>query len=1141
MTKASKQKKTRAILLGLYYAGCLLAVAVSMFVLLASYATDLWIERNKKEIEAKVSELFSDTQAVQTSIESISFATNILKTHLHLKNIMVFSKNQDAEMLSISDAYVELSFEMFSDTRQLPLKVIVVKPRLLIKRLKDGSLQVAGINLAPGIDNSHPKPILPGRVTLEDAEVAFVDETGQYPSLDLQNIDLDLQFDQQRLLAALSAETENTSGGKLLLEIDTQTLLNSGDEGGEFHFELHAPSISHGFFSFSSESLKAFGVGTVRNGSIELKLDGLMEQGHLSLPGMNYESSRGILEGTLQASFEKDTYAVNVDSSLLRIELKDAVANMQGAMRHPVPMSSLKASVVLSGSFEHWSADIPVAVASNPDVKVAVTASFRGYGDEISHMDMIARSFGTLSHDKVHKYLPALADDEVAAWLELALVGGQIYPLTATVRGYPGDAPFANGETGAFRLAIPFKEADFNYWPDWPSISKASGVLTFEGKTMALDLESAFLHGIDIGGSSAQIPDLLVFDEQLHVDLQGQAAGNDLLAVIAAIPPLAEKRIADQLTLGGETLASVKIILPIRHNEDLSVDGDIRLNDSLIGLSNQSFVGELPFEMSNVNAYLKFNESKATVSAQGTLVGKSASLSATLGIDSWESFLEISDVSAKDWLRKADLETFAEGVQGNATVRVEKSSGGPTILSSKLVGVGIDLPTPLGKVQNEKAPLTVILHQDGSIGANYRDGLLKVRMSDSQTLIGLNQNPPGEGFAEEIVVRGTLQNISLDSWLALTGGKMENGLSSINASLAITDAVVFERPNSWFRVKMLTTPEGEISVSIDGEHVAGSAMLQEPDGETVINADFKRVRIGSDKKEDEVNESHRLQEEPRINFPDLPRIVFISENVMIGRKNYGKVLIEGAPLGSRWMLEKLTAENHGNRMTATGYSTIRGVPKTEIRFEMEITDLGSLMSDWGAHEANVNEGTASLNGTLSWDSSLLDPSIGTMHGKISLAANDTRLTKVDTGLFSILRLLTPDTFLSLGFTENLRDGLLFETIRANFRITKGIMDTDNFEAEADDINFKFSGQADLDNETLDFKGRIQPGIVAINALLGVTAIASGSSSALIGWLGGKIFEEPLSAIKKQFSEIGAYEYTITGKWDDPIYTEIKQN
>jgi len=171
---------------------------------------------------------------------------------------------------------------------------------------------------------------------------------------------------------------------------------------------------------------------------------------------------------------------------------------------------------------------------------------------------------------------------------------------------------------------------------------------------------------------------------------------------------------------------------------------------------------------------------------------------------------------------------------------------------------------------------------------------------------------------------------------------------------------------------------------------------------------------------------------------------------------------------------------------------------------------------------------------------LLDPSPGTMGGQLSLVAERARFARADSGIFKLFQLLSPDAFLSLGFTETLREGILFERVEGTVAIERGTMRSESIMASSKDLSVELTGTADLADESLDFRARVQPGVAAVNALLGGAALVTAPAAplaAVVGWVAGKIFEEPLNAIKQPFSEIGAYEYTITGTWDDPVYEE----
>jgi uncharacterized protein YhdP len=118
--------------------------------------------------------------------------------------------------------------------------------------------------------------------------------------------------------------------------------------------------------------------------------------------------------------------------------------------------------------------------------------------------------------------------------------------------------------------------------------------------------------------------------------------------------------------------------------------------------------------------------------------------------------------------------------------------------------------------------------------------------------------------------------------------------------------------------------------------------------------------------------------------------------------------------------------------------------------------------------------------------------------------------------------------ISLDFRDVFSKGFQFDHIGAESRIEDGLMTLREFRMKGSAADVQMSGALDLARETQKLTVRVVPGIggtastalVLVNPAIGVaTAIAN-------------------SVLKNPLGQIFAYEYSVTGSWNDPKVAKL---
>ena len=118
--------------------------------------------------------------------------------------------------------------------------------------------------------------------------------------------------------------------------------------------------------------------------------------------------------------------------------------------------------------------------------------------------------------------------------------------------------------------------------------------------------------------------------------------------------------------------------------------------------------------------------------------------------------------------------------------------------------------------------------------------------------------------------------------------------------------------------------------------------------------------------------------------------------------------------------------------------------------------------------------------------------------------------------------------ITLDFRDIFSEGLAFNKIDGDVKITNGIMATDNFEIKGPAAYIKTAGEVSLPTEKVNLKMKVAP-------LVGEGA-AIGAAVFLTPVVGAGVY-----AISKLLEGALSYELLVTGQWDDPHVDEVKKN
>ena len=737
-------------------------------------------------------------------------------------------------------------------------------------------------------------------------------------------------------------------------------------------------------------------------------------------------------------------------------------------------------------------------VAGGEDGALEADIDARGGGGRAAAADISARVFG-LPARSVRRYTPNAGLRE---WFDESVSAGVFRRADAKMRlrGKPARAEIVG-------LTAFFSGGKIRIAEEWPDAEKLNGVLMWDGKEIFIGGDG------QIAGAAARNISVRILGEEsgpvLRLDAQFyRAPVKEYLAAARAIPPFRAEieSFARTAELSGGARLSLFISAPFSAPEDSDFhirlspagDGAVRVGDFPPFLRAS---GEAEIDRGGVRAVLRgmFAGHPATVFANhGGAIKLRGRISTAL----------VSDAAGFDFP--------AEGAANFELRRTEQQ----TVFLSDLRGVAIAMPPPLAKTAEEEGELLVRSDSSGIYGELRLAGnVFRAATAEGKgTDIAINVlpvPPPPEG----VYIRGKIGGVEDAGAWTSGGGGGGGGAAFAGVSLLITNSYLFNAFYGTLSVRSPPPQNGGRTIVLGGDGAAGTVFY----GGGVFRADLSRFSIGGG--------GNGTAMDGGADIRDLIVSVAVAD-LRFGDSTLGSLRIDGAPSGGGgWVLRGLSVQNGANILRAAG--AYDGA-QTSITVSLSAPDVPALLSSFGQGGV-ISEGGAEIRGNLFWPETPVDFSVEKTGGGVSLSAEDVRYTSDGGGgVVSFLAVFSPESLLQLGFTEIGREGVRLDTLEGAVGFSGGEAEFRNFSMVNEDVFISLGGAADLQTRTLNLNGRVRPGkrvlragnVVSIGA--GLTAVQPLSIAA--GWFLGKIFEKPIS-------EIGAYNYTITGPWESPVYAE----
>jgi uncharacterized protein YhdP len=266
---------------------------------------------------------------------------------------------------------------------------------------------------------------------------------------------------------------------------------------------------------------------------------------------------------------------------------------------------------------------------------------------------------------------------------------------------------------------------------------------------------------------------------------------------------------------------------------------------------------------------------------------------------------------------------------------------------------------------------------------------------------------------------------------------------------------------------------------------------------------------------------------------DLPALDVVCERFEMKGKWLGRLEINAAPVGEEWRIDHLNLVTGHATFSSSGASrpTAAG-PITSLNARLSVSNLNALFNQFGYGDYLKRGGESGLEGRLAWPGLANEFTLNQLSGSFKLYAEKGQFSKISTGAGKLLGLISLQSIprvATLDFGHIFSEGFAYDSISANINVARGILLTNDFEINGPAAFVAMSGEVSLPNETQNITLRVVPEVgesAAIAATLLGTPVL-GLSTLLVS----KLLKNPLGRMV-------AYEYAVTGSWDNPTVTNL---
>jgi uncharacterized protein (TIGR02099 family) len=783
-----------------------------------------------------------------------------------------------------------------------------------------------------------------------------------------------------------------------------------------------------------------------------------------------------------------------------------------------------------------------------PDVSARASGelAWRG-GDAVPFVD-VSLEFSDGNLERLEYFVPTgIFGKTTGPWLDRAFPRGHLRAASIKLRGRPPrkldrDADFT------FSVHADVDDTSVHYLDGWPRAERVAATVTIADGGIVSDVSEGYFFGARIRPSRWTVADIFAKNPNFEWRTRIDGSTEDAMRFLRE-SPLREsfRSLVDNVDAGGSANLAIDLAVPL-------VGGIPRVSGSLEIAGNTLAVPSLAEGFTDIAGRVDFDqEGLAIEGLTGTYLGRTV----TAAIETVENgrghtrariagsadaaylarhlhnagLLDRPDVSVMPILAHLDGET-----SWRATVDVLEAAAGdqaPVVLrvESDLEGANLLLPAPFAKRADAALPVTVearfadVAHRRMRLTlGDWAAGIFDLRGDDEgyrleRGAVSLGGGPATLPDDKSVRVTGRIPRADLGEWSALVlkpgDASASDGALPTSVELAIDRLAMLGAEFADVRINARGSRNGDWRAAITGTDLDGEVLVPAARPARPVVARFDRLAWTP------LPGDAAAPPDPR----NLPPVHFTCRQCSYADLQFNDLELVSSRIDDGLSIDSLRLHNDGFQARATGAWTYdpRSGQRTRLAVQLASQDLGRFLTSLGHDGGATRGGVTDVNLTASWNGPPSEFDLEDLDGVMHFRAGEGTLTEVSRGtagrLFGLL--VVPDLPRRLmgDFSDLFEDGFAYKQIEGTFNIERGNAYTNDLTLDGSLARISIAGRTGLASEDYD-------------QLITVTPKLSESLPLMPIWLVEKVFQKEL------INELFAYQYTITGSWDEPSVTRI---
>jgi len=815
----------------------------------------------------------------------------------------------------------------------------------------------------------------------------------------------------------------------------------------------------------------------------------------------------------------------------LELASRNASLTLEQIFRAPLVLETLDAR----GAWRHASGGLEVSLQdakfSNPDAEGTVSGSWR------SNAEAKGRSPGSVdlkghltraSAKSVAAYMPNRISN-TRDWLERSIQAGTSPRVDFVLKGELAEFPFGGESKGLFLVEGDLREGRLKYHPDWPSVDRVNGTFKFENRRMEIRADKATIFA-SRGNVVAAIEDLAVRPAVLTVVGDVDTSGADTIRFLRESPlvkgPGAFTRV---VSVEGPGKLHFDLTYPLAAGEIVQVKGDYVFDGAAASVSRT-------LAMKNLKGKLSFTNRGVTApEITGSLFDKPAILAMATQADG-VLVTQVQGALDSAGIAAYVAPTLAAKLDGATTWKAKLTTsrtGNDLVISSDLKGLASTLPPPLAKTAEEEANATFTMSALGSenevtsvsIGSAIHGRFSRAPEERWNAALKFGAPFASEPVREGLWLYGALASLDIDAWQAVFDAPRGDGAPTRERQAIELRGVDLKlaRAHYWDR------DFADVHAALARAGTQWKGHLESSNLAGDIDWDWEKKRLVGRFERLAIGDATTATpgRVTRGQVTELPAIDVTAKKFDLKGKWLGALDLKAEAAGEEWRIDKLDITTPHAKFNSSGVWRRTGTGSiTTLNLKLDADDLNALFGQFGFADY-MKRGSGALEGQLIWPGMPQEFAVASLAGTFKVEARRGQFAKIDPGAGKMLGLISLQSLprrATFDFSDVFSAGFAFERIHGDVKMARGVLLTNNFEISGGSAFVSMSGELSIPQETQTLTMHVVPEVgegLAIAATVVGTPVL-GLSTLLVS----KLLNNP-------FGKVVAYEYQITGSWDNP--------